>query len=167
MPPRGKLLGPELEAEIRKCVREERSRVRNPNAGHRRTWWRRGEEGGSVHRELRFQIVSGDAETRSANVLIEELSWSINRETTVIPGGLLGPDPSNPEIGATNLIVYDPDGCYLNEPNVRLIGRFGKAVYYGFGPLSEPNNAGLYDPDEPQHKWYVSDLCCGPIGCSG
>ena len=134
MPPRGKLLGPELEAEIRKLVREEHSRIRNPNPGHRRTWWRRGEETSGGVLVIRFQIWQADCEgcTAIAEVISRPPAISAVPGEFVIQENQFGTHPAQTYSDGTQkkfVDIYDVRGSFLNETDRDLAGRRGHAVY--------------------------------------
>lgn len=98
---------------------------------------------------LSFQVVSSDASTREALVLIQQRSFS---------GGAYGSS-----LGDTVVTVYDTDGCYLNEPNVDLTGRRGKAVLmYVDTEVEETHFPGGYPPVK---YWNVLSLCCPQDRC--
>jgi hypothetical protein len=106
--------------------------------------------GGSGTKIISFAIVSSDPTTRSAQVEIRQRSF----DGTVYGSTL------NDEV----VEVFDTDGCYLNEPNVELTGRLGKAVLMKVDDeAAETHFADAYDP--PVWYWNVLSVCCPSTIC--
>lgn len=106
--------------------------------------------GGSGVQIISFSINSSDPLTRSADVEIRQRTF---------PGTVFGST-----LDDTNVIVYDTDGCYLNEPNVDLTGRLGKAVLM----LVDDEAAATHFADSyevPEKYWNVLTLCCPHFTC--
>lgn len=106
--------------------------------------------GGSSTQIISFSINSSDPLTRSADVEIRQRSFA---------GTVYGST-----LDDTNVIVYDTDGCYLNEPNVDLTGRLGKAVLM----LVDDEAAATHFADSyevPEKYWNVLSLCCPHFTC--
>ena len=113
-------------------------------------YWVSGGSGGS--QIISFSIVSSVAGSREANVEILQRSFT---------GTVYGSD-----LGDTVVVVYDTDGCHLNEPNVDLTGRRGKAVLM----LTDAQAAAAHFPGDynpPTWYWNVLTLCCPTIICEG
>lgn len=99
---------------------------------------------------ISFQVVSSDPTVRSALVDIEQRAFK-----GTVYGSVLDD---------TVVSVYDTDGCYLNEPNVDLTGRRGKAVLmYTDENAIETHFADFYEP--PEKYWNVISLCCPNFTC--
>lgn len=99
---------------------------------------------------ISFIIVSSDPSTRSALVEIRQKTFN------GVPYGSI--------LEGEAVYVYDTDGCFLNEPNVDLTGRKGKAVLmYVDEEAAGLHFAGSYDP--PEKYWNILSLCCPSIVC--
>ena len=111
-----------------------------------------GGEGGA--KIISFAIVSSDPTIRTAQVEIRQRSFS---------GKVLGSILEDSVVQ-----VYDTDGCYLNEPNVDLTGRLGKAILMLVDTEAQqahfPANPVPVDP-VPTKYWNVISLCCPSIVC--
>jgi len=105
-----------------------------------------GESGSKI---ISFAIISSDPTLRSAQVEIRQRSF-----TGTVFGSTLDD---------TVVTVYDTDGCYLNEPNVDLTGRNGKAVLMYVD--AEAEAAHFPDYDVPTQYWNVLSLCCPNVVC--
>jgi hypothetical protein len=106
--------------------------------------------GGTGAQILNFQVISSSPTTRSALVQIEQRTFT---------GAAYGST-----LDDTVVTVYDTDGCYLNEPNVDLTGRRGKAVLM----ITDDAAAELHffdDYDPPPKYWCVMSICCPTIVC--
>lgn len=98
---------------------------------------------------ISFSIISSDPTLRSAEVEIRQRSF-----TGTVYGSTLGD---------TVVTVYDTDGCFLNEPNVDLTGRNGKAVLMYTDAEAEAIH--FPDYDVPAQYWNVLNLCCPNVVC--
>lgn len=98
---------------------------------------------------ISFAIVSSDPTTRSALVEVRQRTGA---------GLAYGEDPDT-----NTLTVYDTDGCWLNEPNVDLTGRLGKAVLQYVDAEAE---AAHFDYDVPEKYFNVLNICCANLDCS-
>jgi len=98
---------------------------------------------------ISFSIVSSDPSNRSALVEIRQRAF----KGTVF-GSMLED---------STVMVYDTDGCYLNEPNVDLTGRLGKAVLM----FVDDEAAAVHFPGYfvPEKYWNVLSLCCPATVC--
>lgn len=98
---------------------------------------------------ISFAIVSSDPTNRSALVEIRQRTFS---------GTVYGSTLEDSVV-----TVYDTDGCYLNEPNVDLTGRLGKAVLMFVDAEAEA----LHFPGYfvPEKYWNVLSLCCPSMVC--
>lgn len=120
-------------------------------------WLISGGNGGTECNVVMFEIVSSDPSTRTALVEIKGR-----------PNGCS--DVPESTLGGTVLEVCDPQGCFLNEPNVQLTGRLGWARY--MVPVGEnicQPNAGTASGTlllSPYAQWYVFQLCCRIPECS-
>ena len=85
---------------------------------------------------IRFQIVSADSLNRTALVQLESRPADGN-----VP---------NTSLGGTITTVYDPNGCFLNEPAVNFTGRFGFAVWLVY---------------QSSARWEIFSLCCDAGEC--
>lgn len=144
----GSLLGPKAIEQMAKIARENARRMMNERP-HRARWQRVGGSGGGME-IISFSINSSDPLTRSADVEIRQRSFA---------GTVYGST-----LDDTNVIVYDTDGCYLNEPNVDLTGRLGKAVLM----LVDDEAAATHFADSyevPEKYWNVLTLCCPHFTC--
>ena len=141
------VFGPKATEQIRKTVREVARMMRNP-AGHRARWTPRGGEDTGA-KIISFAIVSSDPTLRSAQVEIRQRTF---------PGTVYGST-----LDDSVVVVYDTDGCYLNEPNVDLTGRLGKAVLMFVD--AEAQAAHFPTGTVPQKYWNVISLCCPSIVC--
>ena len=99
---------------------------------------------------ISFAIVSSDPTARTALVEIRQRSFNGTVYGSILEDSVVS--------------VYDTDGCYLNEPNVELTGRLGKAILmkvddeaYGL------HFDGMYDP--PDWYWNVMSICCPSTIC--
>lgn len=109
-----------------------------------------GGRGGGETQIINFQIASSDPTTRSATVQIEQRAF-----TGTVYGSYLEDSVVD---------VYDTDGCYLNESNVDLTARRGKAVLmYTDASAAELHFPGDYDP--PAKYWCVLSICCPNVAC--
>jgi len=140
------VLGDKALAQVAQVVREHFRRMRNPD-GHRARWQQFDSESGS--KIISFSIISSDPTLRSAQVEIRQRSFI---------GTVFGST-----LDDTVVTVYDTDGCYLNEPNVDLTGRNGKAVLMYVD--SEAEAAHFPDYDVPTQYWNVLSLCCPNVVC--
>ena len=113
---------------------------------------------------IAFAIVSSDPTNRSAVVEIRQRTF-----TGKVYGSIL--DDSV-------VTVYDTDGCYLNEPNVDLTGRLGKATlmyvddeaaaahFEGYTTGSDCDNYLTSSQGcLPLKYWNVISLCCPSTVC--
>lgn len=99
---------------------------------------------------ITFLIVSSDPTSREAIVELNERSF---RGKTY--GSFLGD---------TVVYVYDTEGCHLNEPNVDLTGRRGKAVLmYVNAEVAALHFGGL--EYAPEKYWQVLSICCPTTVC--
>lgn len=98
---------------------------------------------------ISFSITSSDPTIRSALVEIRQRSF-----TGTVYGSIL--DDSV-------VTVYDTDGCFLNEPNVDLTGRNGKAVLMYVDAEAEAVH--FTDYTVPTKYWNVISLCCPNTVC--
>lgn len=99
---------------------------------------------------INFQIVSSDPVTRTAIVQIEQRAFT---------GAAYGSYLEDSVVD-----VYDTDGCYLNETDVDLTARRGKAVLM----YTDDAAAALHFPDDynpPTKYWCVLTLCCPNVSC--
>lgn len=98
---------------------------------------------------IAFTVISSDPVLRSALVEIRQRSF----EGTVYGSTL----------GDTVVTVYDTDGCFLNEPNVDLTGRNGKAALM----RTDDEAAAIHFPGYtvPEKYWNVLSLCCPNTVC--
>lgn len=112
-------------------------------------WLIRKNGGASGTQIISFSIVSSDPTIRSALVEIRQRSF-----TGTVYGSTLDD---------TVVTVYDTDGCFLNEPNVDLTGRNGKAVLMYVDAEAEA----VHFPDYtvPTKYWNVISLCCPNTVC--
>lgn len=113
-------------------------------------WWPVG-GGGDPFQVMIFQIVNGFPEDNSAQVIIEERSFS---------GTAYGS-----YLDDTVVDVYDAKECSINEPNVELTGRFGEAKLMR---TTERVAFGFYGTSlayAPPFYWDVTLLCCPPTEC--
>jgi hypothetical protein len=97
---------------------------------------------------IRFTIVSVDPSTRTALVAINAR-----------PNGCGQNDLPGTSLGGTVAEVYDPAGCFFNEPPEQLFARQGWARYM------MPDAASLPYPYPPVPEWEVFSLCCGFDNC--
>ncbi len=106
--------------------------------------------GGGGSNAFLFQVVSSDPSIRRALVQIE---------TRTFTGPAYGST-----LDDTVVYIYDRMGCLLNEPNVNLTGRWGRAELYIWGNAAFPTwfAAG----DEPSKIWLITNLCCPQTSCS-
>ncbi len=106
--------------------------------------------GGGDSNAFLFQIVSSDPSIRRALVQIE---------TRTFTGPAFGST-----LDDTVVYVYDRMGCLLNEPNVDLTGRWGRAELFIWDSQAYPSwfTAGT----EPEKIWLVTALCCPQTSCS-
>ena len=135
--------------QYKKIAREVARRMQNETP-HRARWQQQKGGGGSGAQIINFQIVSSDPTTRSAQVQIEQRAF----KGTVFGSSLID----------TVVQVYDTDGCYLNEPNIELTARRGKAVLM----YSDDASDALHfpgDPDPPAQYWCVLSICCPQLVC--
>lgn len=133
--------------QYKKIAREVTRRMMNETP-HRARWQQR--QGSTGAKIISFQIVSSTPGDRRAQVEILQRSFS---------GPVFGS-----ELEDSTVVVYDTDGCHLNEPNIDLTGRRGKAVLM----LVDAEAAALHFPDEydpPEYYWNVLTLCCPSIIC--
>lgn len=105
--------------------------------------------GGTPTQIISFAIVSSDPTLRSALVEVRQKTFT---------GLAYGEDPDT-----NTLTVYDTDGCWLNEPNVDLTGRLGKAVLQFVDAEAE---AAHFEYDVPEKYFNVLTLCCANLDCS-
>lgn len=143
------VFGTKATEQIATTVREVARRVMNEQP-HRARWQHQSSGGGT--QIISFSIVSSVAGSQFANVEILQRAFT---------GTVYGSD-----LGDTVVVVYDTDGCHLNEPNVDLTGRRGKAVLM----LVDAQAAALHfadDYDPPKWYWNVLTLCCPTIICEG
>jgi hypothetical protein len=141
------VFGPEATEQIAKTVREVARRMKNESPVRGR--WQH-QAGGTGAQILNFQVISSSPTTRSALVQIEQRTFT---------GAAYGST-----LDDTVVTVYDTDGCYLNEPNVDLTGRRGKAVLM----ITDDAAAELHffdDYDPPPKYWCVMSICCPTIVC--
>lgn len=139
-------------AQIQQVVREFNNRhyknVNNPLPQGR--WQGRYPITSGGSQIISFIIVSSDPTTRSALVDIQQRAF-----TGLVYGSTLED---------TVVTVYDTDGCYLNEPDVDLTARRGKAVLmYTDTAAAELHFPG--DPAPPNQYWCVMSICCPQIVC--
>jgi hypothetical protein len=113
---------------------------------------------------ISFAIISNDPTTRTALVEIRQRTF---RGQTY--GSFLED---------TVVYVHDTDGCYLNEPNVDLTGRLGKAILMyvdqeaaevhfpedAFGSSCDTDYSSLVGC-APEKYWNVISLCCPSTIC--
>jgi hypothetical protein len=70
-----------------------------------------------------------------------------------------------PEINpmTNTVLIYDPIGCFFNEPSGQLYTRIGWAKYMQPLPpvMGEPYAGHMY----PESVWEVFSLCCATVGC--
>jgi hypothetical protein len=96
---------------------------------------------------IRFTIITADCVAKSAVVRIDARpcgKLSVSGETDVGTG--TGTDAYE------QLTVYDPQGCFLDEPNADLINREGWAAY-------------MVDDITRVCQWEIHSLCCSPDAC--
>ena len=141
----------QVKRYVRESMRKERS-TQNPQG----RWHGRG-GGSSGGLSLMFQIVSSDPSIRTAIAQIEMRTFT---------GEAYGSSVSD-----TVVTIYDPAGCYLNEPNVDLTGRFGYADLFLTGSLATASTgygglAWWASGEGPSKIWVVRNLCCPQGGCS-
>lgn len=102
---------------------------------------------------IRFSIVS--ASLINDRVVALAVVTAVNQGFTIddVPG----------RIGLLNDVdIYDPVGCFFNEPLDFLIGRGGWAHYMQPLPHEIPDDGSPYN--EPQ--WEVFALCCNVGSCA-
>lgn len=141
------VFGPKATEQIRKTVREVARMMRNPAPHRGRYTQTQAQDNGA--RIISFAIVSSDPALRSAQVEIRQRSF---------PGTVYGSTLEDSVVE-----VYDTDGCYLNEPNVDLTGRLGKAVLMLVD--AEAEAAHFPTGTVPVKYWNVLSLCCPSIVC--
>lgn len=120
--------------------------------------------GGGGAKIIAFAIVSTDPTNRSALVEIRQRTF---------PGKVYGSILED-----TVVTVYDTDGCYLNEPNVDLTGRLGKATLMYIDEEAAAAHFEGYTSDSacddyntssqgclPLKYWNVISLCCPSTIC--
>ena len=138
----------EYNEQIKRDLREGMQRVR-VGVGSSGRWHKKG-GGGAGASILSFLIISSDPTLRSALVEIKQRAFS---------GQVFGSTLSD-----TVVTVYDTDGCLLNEPNVDLTGRRGKAVL-----MNNDDEAGEIHfggkGQGPAKYWNVLSLCCPQVVC--
>ena len=100
---------------------------------------------------MRFQVVSVDALTRSALVII-----------LASPAGCSLCDLPDTLLRCTVAEVCDPQGCFFNEPNDRMIGREGWAKYM----LPAVSTSCQLYPYALVPEWEVFSLCCALNDCT-
>jgi len=106
--------------------------------------------GGGGAKTIAFAIVSSDPTVRSALVEIRQRTFI----GTVYAS----------ELEDTIVRVYDTDGCYLNEPNVDLTGRLGKATLMKVD--DEARDTHFWgDSYPPEWYWNVISVCCPSAIC--
>lgn len=99
---------------------------------------------------INFQIASSDPTLRSAIVQIEQRSFKGRAYGSFLEGEVV--------------YVYDTDGCWLNEPDVDLTARRGKAVLM----YTDEASIALHFPDDyspPEKYWCVLTVCCRNVAC--
>lgn len=99
---------------------------------------------------IAFNIVSSDPDVRSALVDIKQRSFQGQ-----VYGSILVD---------TVVTVYDTDGCYLNEPNVDLTARRGKAVLMYTD--AEAEELHFSSGTVPEKYWMVTSICCPSNDCN-
>ena len=104
--------------------------------------------GGGDTQILSFLIVSSDPTTRSA--LAEIRTKAFEGEAY---GSILNDTVVN---------VYDLNGCWLNEPNVDLTGRYGDAV---LTYITQEAADLFFSGYAPAKYWRVIGLCCAEPEC--
>ena len=106
---------------------------------------------GSEMQCISFAVISTDPENRSAIVEIRQRTFR--------------GEVYNSILNDTVVDVYDTDGCFLNEPNVDLTGRLGKAMLF----YTDKEAIKAHFDDDPTyapHKyWNVFNLCCPHNEC--
>lgn len=116
--------------------------------------WIVGSEGSQI---IAFNIVSSDPTVRSALVSIKQRSF-----LGQVYGSILGD---------TVVTVYDTDGCFLNEPNVDLTARRGKATLMYTDDesialhFSGVAGTGASPTGVPEKYWMVTSICCPSVEC--
>lgn len=135
----------EYNEQIKRDLREGLQRAR-VGFGPPGRWHKKGSAGGASI--ISFSVISSDAITRSALVDIRQRAFS---------GQVFGSI-----LGDTVVTVYDTDGCYLNEPNVDLTGRRGKALL----TITDQEAKDLhFGGAGPAKYWNVLSLCCPQVVC--
>jgi hypothetical protein len=121
-------------------------------------WWALGITGsGGSCDTIRFQIVQASLVGGVMVALSVPLAVPVGFSVCDVPGLLI--QPCSP--GIAGLIeIYDPNGCYFNEPSNFFPGRQGWARYMEAIFPAPPDDL-LYDA--PQ--WEVFALCCNAGGC--
>lgn len=100
---------------------------------------------------ISFAVISTDPANRSAIVEIRQRTFR--------------GEVYNSILNDTVVDVYDTDGCFLNEPNVDLTGRLGKAMLFY---TNEEAIRAHFDNDAtyaPPRYWNVFNLCCPHNEC--
>ena len=138
----------EFNEQLKRTVRETVRRQRE-NTGPSGRWHKKG-GGGAGASILSFLIISSDPTLRSALVETKQRAFA---------GQAFGST-----LNDTVVTVYDTDGCFLNEPNVDLTGRRGKAVL-----MNNDDEAGeIHFGGKglgPTKYWNVLSLCCPQVAC--
>jgi hypothetical protein len=145
-----RVLSDEFNEQVKRTVRESIRRERS-NTGRTGRWHKKGGGSGTGAKIIDFQIISADPSIREALVQIEQRT---------VEGTVYGST-----LGDTVVYVYDTKGCFLNEPNVDLTGRFGTAGLY----LVDDAAIALHFADDytpPTWYWNVINLCCPQTVCS-
>ncbi|MDE2426774.1 MAG: hypothetical protein KGO96_12805 [Elusimicrobia bacterium] len=95
-------------------------------------------------RDIRFVIVGADISGEFATCDVVAVDYGFQQS-----------DVYGIDVNGT-VEVYDPTGCFFNEPNASLTGRMGSAR------LRQP--LGVYGADPVDHynvpQWEVYSLCC-------
>lgn len=92
----------------------------------------------------------------------------VEAEVLAVPVGFTTADVFDPVIftdGVVTVNVYDPIGCFFNEPDGQLIGRQGWARL--MVPAEDSQGNVTQDPANPYGvaQWEVFALCCNTQGC--
>lgn len=106
---------------------------------------------GSEMQCIAFAVISTDPENRSAIVEIRQRTFRGEVYNSILNDAVVD--------------VYDTDGCFLNEPNVDLTGRLGKAMLFY---TDNEALAAHFDNDAsyaPPKYWNVFNLCCPHNEC--